>query len=74
MFASSAPILRWSSPEGRGQRTIGRRLNDGHTSPWLDENLKCAEMLGVSQPTVTGMLNMLNLPPDEIERILFETH
>lgn len=35
---------------------------------------KCAEMLGVSQPTVTGMLNMLNLPPDEIERILFETH
>lgn len=42
MFSSSAPILRWSSPEGRGQRRIGRRLNDGHTSPCLDENLKCS--------------------------------
>lgn len=32
---------------------------------------ECAQKLGVSQPTITGMLN---LPPDEIERILFETH
>ena len=42
MFSSSAPILRWSSPKGRDQRRIGRRLNDGHTSPCLDENLKCS--------------------------------
>ena len=42
MFSSSAPILCWSSPEGRGQCRIGRRLNDGHTSPCLDENLKCS--------------------------------
>lgn len=31
-----------------------------------------ARRLGVSQPHITGMLNMLNLPPQEIERILFE--
>ena len=31
-----------------------------------------AKRLGVSQPHITGMLNMLNLPPAEIERILFE--
>ena len=30
------------SPTGRGQRCIGRSLNDGHTSPCLDENLKCS--------------------------------
>lgn len=31
-----------------------------------------ARRLGGSQPHITGMLNMLNLPPQEIERILFE--
>ena len=42
MFSSSAPILHRSSTEGRGRCRIGRRLNDGHTSPCLDENLKCS--------------------------------
>ena len=32
-----------------------------------------AKRLGVSQPHLTTMLNMLNLPPEEIEQILFET-
>lgn len=32
-----------------------------------------AKKLGVSQPHLTGMLNMLNMDPEEIERILFET-
>ncbi len=31
-----------------------------------------SEALGVSQPVVSNALKMLNLPPDEIERILFE--
>ena len=42
MFSSTAPILRRSSPEGRGLRRMGRRLNDAFTSPCLDENLKCS--------------------------------
>ena len=42
MFSSSAPILRWSSPEGRGLRRMGRRLNDAFTSACQDENLKCS--------------------------------
>ena len=42
MFSSSDPILRRSSTEGRGRCRIGRRLNDGHTSACLDENLKCS--------------------------------
>ena len=42
MFSSTAPILRWSSPEGRGRRRMGRRLNDGLIPPCLDENLKCS--------------------------------
>ncbi|MBQ8900591.1 MAG: hypothetical protein IJY72_06530, partial [Akkermansia sp.] len=32
-----------------------------------------ARLIGVSQPHVTQLLNMLNLPPAEIEAILFET-
>lgn len=32
-----------------------------------------AKKLGVSQPHLTGMLNMLNMEPAEMERILFET-
>ncbi|MBQ2814006.1 MAG: transposase [Akkermansia sp.] len=40
VFSSSTPIQRWASPEGRGLRWFGRRLNDGLTSPCLDENLK----------------------------------
>lgn len=32
-----------------------------------------ARLIGVSQPLVTQMLNMLNVDPEEIERILFET-
>jgi len=31
-----------------------------------------AKLIGVSQPHVTQMLNLLNLPPAEIEAILFE--
>ncbi len=31
-----------------------------------------SEALGLSQPVVSNALKMLNLPPDEIERILFE--
>lgn len=33
-----------------------------------------ARQLGVSHTHVNRMLSMLNLPPDEIERILFEVH
>ena len=40
MFSSTAPILRWSSPEGRGLRRMGRLLNDAFTSACKDENLK----------------------------------
>ena len=40
MFLSTAPILRWSSPEGRGLRRMGRRLNDAFTSACLDEKLE----------------------------------
>jgi len=32
-----------------------------------------ARLIGVSQPHVTKLLNMLNLPAAEIEAILFET-
>lgn len=32
-----------------------------------------AKLIGVSQPHVTQLLNMLNLSPAEIEAILFET-
>lgn len=32
-----------------------------------------AKLIGVSQPHVTQMLNLLNLPPSEIEHVLFET-
>ena len=42
MFSSIAPILRWSSPERRCRRRMGRRLNDGLIPPCLDENLKCS--------------------------------
>ena len=33
-----------------------------------------AQQIGVSHTHLNRLLNMLNLPPDEIERILFETH
>ena len=42
MFSSSAPILRRSSPEGRGLRRMGRRLNDDRALACQDENLKCS--------------------------------
>ena len=42
MFSSTAPILRRSSPEGRGLRRMGRRLNDGRASACQNENLKCS--------------------------------
>ena len=42
MFSSTAPILSRSSPEGRGLRRMGRRLNDAFTSACQDENLKCS--------------------------------
>ena len=58
MFSSSAPILRWSSPEGRGQRRIGRRLNDGHTSSCLDENLKCSVNCCIVRLSTTNSIAM----------------
>ena len=42
MFSSTAPILRRSSPEERGLRRMGRRLNDALISACQDENLKCS--------------------------------
>ena len=42
MFSSTAPILRRSSPKGRGLSRMGRRLNDSLIPPCLDENLKCS--------------------------------
>ena len=42
MFSSTAPILRRSSPEGRGLRRMGCGLNGGPASACQDENLKCS--------------------------------
>ena len=58
MFSSSAPIQRWASPEGRGQRWIGRRLNDGHTSPCLNENLKCSVNCCIVRLSTTNLTTM----------------
>ncbi len=43
------------------------------TSGKFGSATQLARLIGVSQPHITTMLNMLNLPPEEIERILFET-
>ena len=58
MFSSTAPILRWSSPEGRDQRRMGRRLNDAFTSACLDENLKCSVNCCIVRLSTTNSTTM----------------
>jgi len=58
MFSSTAPILHWSSPEGRGLRRMGRRLNDGLIPPCLDENLKCSVNCCIVRLSTTNSTTM----------------
>ena len=43
------------------------------TSGKFGSATQLARMIGVSQLHITTMLNLLNLPPEEIEKLLFET-
>ncbi len=65
---------------GEGQRPTRRAIRMANaimmerilTSARFSSAREFSEALGVSQPVVSNALKMLNLPPDEIERILFE--
>ncbi len=69
------------SAEGAGQRPTSRAIRMANailmerilTSGKFSSANQFAMALGVSQTLVCNRLKMLNLPPDEIERILFET-
>ncbi len=68
------------SAAGEGQRPTRRAIRMANdimmerilTSGRFSSACEFAEALGVSQPVVSNALKMQNLPPDEIERILFE--
>ncbi len=68
------------SAAGEGQRPTKRAIRMANaimmerilTSGRFSSAREFSEALGVSQPVVSNALKMLNLPPDEIERILFE--
>ena len=49
-------------------------LEEYLTSGQYGSTSQFAKQIGVSHTHMNRLLNMLNLPPDEIERILFETH
>ena len=68
------------SAEGAGQRPTTRAIRMANailmerilTSGKFSSAHQFSMALGVSQTLVCNALKMLNLPPDEIERILFE--
>ncbi len=67
-----------SNAAGPGRRPTARAIRMANaiqmerllTTGKFGSASQLSRMIGVSQPHIT---NMLNLPPDEIERILFET-